>query len=79
MRTLAVLLVVVVLPAAAQTSRNQSVLSGPAGVNVRLQGQGHHDIQNLHRTPDGRWLGIAKVNGVEKNVAVSSDSTTVAR
>ena len=80
MRTLAVLLVLLAaLPAAAQTTRNQAASAGVAGVNARLQSQGYHDIHNLHRTPDGFWVGTATVNGVEKNVTVLPDSTTIAR
>lgn len=79
MKALAVLLVLIVLPAAAQTTRNQAASAGVAGVNARLQAQGYHDIQNLHRTPDGRWVGTATQNGVEKNVTVMPDSTTIAR
>lgn len=82
MRRLALLLFLVAVPAAAQAppaTRNQAVTSGPAGVQSRLQSQGYSGIQDLHRLPDGRWIGTATQNGIQRNVTVSPDGTTIAR
>ena len=79
MRSLVILLVMAALPAAAQTTRNQAASAGFAGVNARLQAQGYRDIRNLHRTPDGYWVGKATINGVERNVMTLPDGTTIAR
>ena len=79
MKWLAILLVVAAVPATAQTSRNQAGAAGAAGVNGQLQAQGYKDIRNLHRTPDGQWVGKATRNGVERNVMVLPGGGTIAR
>lgn len=76
------ILLLVSLPAAAQTTpptRNQSTAAGPAGVQSRLQSQGYSGVHDLHRLPDGRWVGTATQNGVQRNVTVMPDSTTIRR
>lgn len=75
------LFMLIATPAAAQPPpiRNQAVTSGPAGVQSRLQSQGYSGIHDLHRLPDGRWVGTAMQNGVQRNVTVSPDSTTISR
>jgi len=79
MKASALLLLLFAVPAAAQTApptRSQSVPSGPAGVQSRLQSQGYSGIHDLHRLPNGQWAGKATQNGIERNVTVSPDSTT---
>jgi len=72
---------IVVLPAAAfaQTTRNQAAVAGPAGVTSRLQSQGYKDVQNLHRMPDGKWVGTAMRNGHPVTVTSDQSGTTIAR
>ncbi len=79
MKWLTVLLLVAAIPATAQTTRSQAGAAGAAGVNGQLQAQGYKDIRNLHRTPDGQWVGKATRNGVERSVTVLPSGTTVAR
>ncbi len=81
MRRIAVLLLLVAAPAAAQAppTRNQAVTSGPAGVQSRLQSQGYSGIHDLRRLPDGQWTGKAMQNGVERNVTIAPDGTTTGR
>ena len=79
MKWLAFLLLVTALPASAQTTRNQAGAAGAAGINGQLQVQGYKDIRNLHRMPDGHWVGKATRNGVERNIMVLPDGTTIAR
>ena len=68
-------------PAAAQAppTRNQAVTSGPAGVQSRLQSQGYSGIHDLRRLPDGQWTGKAVQNGVERDVTVAPNGTTIGR
>ncbi len=82
MKRLALLVFLVVVPAAAQAppaTRNQAVTSGPAGVQSRLQSQGYSGIHDLRRLPDGQWTGKARQNGVERDVTVAPNGTTVGR
>jgi hypothetical protein len=81
MRRLALLCVVFAVPAAAQTGgpRSQSAAAGGAGVQSRLQAQGYGGVHDLHRQPNGQWTGKATQNGVERNVTVAPDGTTIAR
>ena len=79
MRWLALLIAIGVVPAAAQTTRNQSTAAGGAGVQSRLQSQGYTGIHDLRRMPDGQWVGKAVQNGSERNVTVAPNGTTTAR
>jgi hypothetical protein len=79
MRWFALLLLVAGLPAAAQTPRNQSSAAGAAGVQSRLQSQGYSGVHELRRLPDGQWVGKARQNGVEHDVTIAPDGTTIAR
>ena len=79
------LLAVVVLstPASAQTpqtpsTKNQSTVTA-AGVAARLQAQGYSEIQNLHRGPDGKWVGNATRNGVPVTVTAGPEGDVKAR
>ena len=81
MKRVALLLFLIAPPAVAQAPpiRNQAVTSGPAGVQSRLQSQGYSGIRDLHRLPDGQWVGTATQNGIQRNVTVSPDGTTISR
>lgn len=82
MNRLSILLVLIGVPAVAQTpppTRNQSVISGPAGAQSRLQSQGYSGIHELRRLPDGQWTGKAMQNGIERNVTIAPDGTTIRR
>ncbi len=80
-RAVLLYLLLIAAPAAAQVppTRNQAVTSGPAGVQSRLQSQGYSGIHDLRRLPDGQWTGKAMQNGVERNVTVAPNGTTVGR
>ncbi len=78
MKWLLPLALLIAVPATAQT-RNQSVTSGGAGVQSRLQSQGYSGVHDLRRLPDGSWTGKATQNGVEHTVTVAPDSTTTKR
>jgi hypothetical protein len=74
------------VPAAAQTrnstaviTHNQAAAAGAAGVAAHMQSLGYSGIHDLRRGPDGQWTGKAMRNGVEKNVTVAPDGTTIAR
>ena len=60
------------------STKNQSAATA-AGVAARLQAQGYSEIQNLHRGPDGKWLGQATRNGVPATVTVGPEGDVVAR
>jgi hypothetical protein len=78
----ALLLVLIVLSAAAQaqtpSTKTQSTATA-AGVAARLQAQGYSEIQNLHRGPDGKWVGNATRNGVPSTVTVGPQGDVTAR
>jgi hypothetical protein len=81
----ALLLAVIVLstPASAQTpqtpsTKNQSSATA-AGVAARMQALGYSEIQNLHRGPDGKWVGNATRNGVPVMVTTDSEGKVTAR
>ncbi len=84
MKWLSMLLMAIAVPAWAQTPaqppvRNQAVTSGPAGVQSRLRSQGYSGIHDLHRMPDGQWIGKATQNGIERNVTVAPNGSTMPR
>ena len=62
----------------APTTHSQSTATA-AGVAARLQAQGYSEIQNLHRGPDGKWIGQATRNGVPVSVTAEPDGGTTAR
>ena len=63
----------------AQQTRNQAAAAGAAGVTSRLQAQGYKDVQDLHRMPDGKWVGTAMRNGHPVTVTSDQAGTTIAR
>ena len=80
-----VLLALIVLStsASAQTPRpptthNQSAVTA-AGVAARLQAQGYTGVENLHKGPDGKWVGQAMRNGVPATVTVGPEGDVTAR
>ncbi len=79
MKACALLIVLMVAPAAAQTTRSQSAAAGSAGVQSRLQAQGYSGVRDLRRLPSGEWVGRATRNGVQQDVTVLPDSTTIRR
>ena len=60
------------------TTRSQSGATA-AGVAARLQAQGYSEIQNLHRGPDGKWVGNATRNGVPVTVTAGPEGDATAR
>lgn len=82
---LAAALILAVSTASAQTMprgpapTSQTTNAGAAGVAARLQSQGYSEIQNLHRGPDGRWVGEARRNGVRHTVTANPDGTVTTR
>ena len=79
------LLALVVLSASASaqtpqtpTTHNQSVVTA-AGVAARLQAQGYSGVENLHKGPDGNWVGQATRNGVPATVTIGPDGAVTAR
>ncbi len=81
----ALLLALIILSAAAQaqtpqtpSTKTQSTATA-AGVAARLQAQGYSEIQNLHRGPDGKWVGNATRNGVPSTVTVGPQGDVTAR
>ncbi len=62
----------------APTTMNQSAASA-AGVTARLHSQGYSQVQNLHRGPDGKWVGQATRNGVPATVTIGSEGDVTAR
>ena len=75
---LASMIVLLAAGASAQT-RNQATSAGAAGVAARLQSQGYTGVHNLHRGPDGKWVGDASRNGVPVRVTSDPAGTTIAR
>jgi hypothetical protein len=80
-----VLLLALVLSASANaqtpqipSTKNQSSVTA-AGVAARLQAQGFSEIQNLHRGPDGKWVGQATRNGVPSTVTIGPEGDVTAR
>ncbi|HEY4170074.1 MAG TPA: PepSY domain-containing protein [Reyranella sp.] len=76
---LAVTIATVSTAAFAQTTRNQAVPAGTAGVTSRLQSQGYKDVHDLRKTPDGKWVGTAMRNGHPVTVTSDQAGTTIAR
>jgi hypothetical protein len=60
------------------STKNQSAATA-AGVAARMQAQGYAEIQNLHRGPDGKWVGQATRNGVPVTVTTDSEGKVTAR
>jgi hypothetical protein len=83
--SLAVALIFAVSAANAQTMpkgpapTSQTTRAGAAGVATRLQSQGYSEIHNLRRSPDGKWIGDAKRNGVSHTVTANPDGSVTAR
>jgi hypothetical protein len=44
-----------------------------------MQAQGYSEIQNLHRGPDGKWVGNATRNGVPVTVTTDSEGKVTGR
>ena len=53
--------------------------AGASGVTSRLQAQGYKDVQDLRKTPDGKWVGTAMRNGHPVTVTSDQAGTTIAR
>ena len=60
------------------TTHNQSAVTA-AGVAARLQAQGYSGVENLHKGPDGKWVGQAMRNGVPATVTVGPEGDVTAR
>jgi hypothetical protein len=58
---------------------SQMTNAGAAGVAARMQSQGYSEIHNLHRGPDGKWVGEAVRNGVPFTVTADPDGKLIAR
>jgi hypothetical protein len=60
------------------TTHNQGPVTA-AGVAARLQAQGYTGVENLHKGPDGKWVGNATRNGVAVSVTAEPDGGITAR
>ena len=60
------------------STKNQSSATA-AGVAARMQALGYSEIQNLHRGPDGKWVGQATRNGAPVTVTTDSEGKVIAR
>jgi len=60
------------------STKTQSTATA-AGVAARMQALGYSEIQNLHRGPDGKWVGNATRNGVPVTVTTDSEGKVTAR
>ena len=63
----------------APTTRSQTSAAGAAGVAARMQALGYTEIHNLHRGPDGKWVGDAQRNGVPVTVTAEPQGGVTAR
>jgi hypothetical protein len=61
------------------TTRSQTSAAGAAGVAARMQSLGYTDVHNLHRGPDGKWVGDAQRNGVPVTVTAEPQGGITAR
>jgi hypothetical protein len=61
------------------TTRSQTSAAGVAGVAARMQALGYTEIHNLHRGPDGKWVGDASRNGVPVSVTAEPQGGITAR
>jgi hypothetical protein len=61
------------------TTRSQTSAAGAAGVAARMQALGYTEIHNLHRGPDGKWVGDASRNGVSVSVTAEPQGGITAR
>ncbi len=77
-RLLAVLLMLAVLPAAAQT-RPSPATTTPAGVKSIAQPLGDQDLRGFQHKPDGIWTARATRNGVERSITVKPSGAINAR
>lgn len=66
---LAVLSMLVALPAVAQTRPSPSTTT-PGGVKSIAQPLGYKDLHDFQRKPDGSWTARATRNGVERLITV---------
>ncbi len=76
-------LIVLSAPASAQTpqtptTRSQTTATA-AGVAARMQSLGYTDVHNLHKGPDGKWVGDAQRNGVPVTVTAEPQGGITAR
>jgi glucose/arabinose dehydrogenase len=60
------------------TTRSQTTATA-AGVAARMQAQGYSDIHDLHRGPDGKWVGQATRNGAAVTVTAEPEGGLTAR
>ncbi len=65
-------------PAQMPSTHSQTTATA-AGVAARLQAQGYSSIENLHKGPDGKWVGTATRNGVPVSVTAEPDGGISAR
>jgi hypothetical protein len=75
---LAVILLSTSASAQTPSTKTQSTATA-AGVAARMQALGYSDIQNLHRGPDGKWVGNASRNGVPVTVTTDAEGKVTAR
>lgn len=66
-------------PPQAPTTRSQTSAAGAAGVAARMQALGYTEIHNLHRGPDGKWVGNAERNGAPVTVTAEPQGGITAR
>ena len=82
-RVLLLAMIVLSASAGAQTPQAPSTHSQStataAGVAARMQALGYTDIHNLHRGPDGKWIGEASRNGVPVSVTAEPQGGITAR
>jgi hypothetical protein len=60
------------------TTRSQTSATA-AGVAARMQALGYTDVHNLHRGPDGKWIGEAVRNGAPVSVTAEPQGGITAR
>jgi hypothetical protein len=60
------------------TTRSQTTATA-AGVAARMQALGYTDVHNLHRGPDGKWIGEAVRNGAPVSVTAEPEGGITAR
>jgi hypothetical protein len=77
-RFLAVLSMLVALPAVAQT-RPSPATTTPAGVKSIAQPLGYRNLHDFQRKPDGSWTARATRNGVERSLIVKPSGTIESR
>jgi hypothetical protein len=65
--------------AVAQTKPAPPGMVGTAGVRTHLQALHYNGVYDLHRGPDGQWIGKATQGNVPKTVTITPDGTVIAR